>query len=108
MGYQVNARKGAIMRGWNGHTQPADVVARGVSGEYDVGFVRAPDGGYQALCDWEMSRVDQRGFIQRVTVAYRAELAIANYTSQNMRVVSESVVEETGAVVIELEEILVD
>lgn len=68
LGHKVE--ENADVRGWRGNRTRADVVVR-MSGDYDVGFVRAAKGeDYQAVADWSMAQIDQQSFINSVQQEY--------------------------------------
>jgi hypothetical protein len=67
LGYSL--RKGKQVRGWSSRTTEADFVFA-TKTRYDVGAVRKKDGTYEFVCDWGMSGIGQKGFVEDISQRY--------------------------------------
>lgn len=82
LGYEVltaDERGPALVRGWNGTTTAADVVARDSNSMYDYGFVRIEDEAgvrFDVVADWYFAAQSQPEFLGAVRQEYAAACAL--------------------------------
>jgi hypothetical protein len=101
LGYTVVEEKGPVeVRGFFGASVAADFKIL-TKTHYDIGFVKAEDGNYEIVGDWDLlpqvSGLEQDAFLKQVKREY-AKTAIGELARAQGYELTSTVSEETGAI----------